>query len=721
MRSERATDAQVGDHHFTQPQLVLVVLELPADPAHAGCEGESSRPPPAGAEGGAVPRHLREPVAHDARRERRPPHHGVVVEVVGREGELRRRRPASGQLPSPHADALEVEPLPAHAARGDEPEKRIRARSARQRHVADGIAQLARECGRAQHEQRAAGLARRGVGAYQGPFGSGLSARDLLGAERGVGLGDIRADAERAVEFVERRSAESLLRTGPQPPRRRRRPQQADARAEARAVAVGVAVVARGHAGRAVGFAAVPVGLTPAVVTRAQRGAKLTRERTFMQHEGAADRLASARHPQPRERTVREREMLARLAAHGPGVGAEAGAPAAGMRPRAGPGGAERGRRHGELIARRRLAGARGVHAAEGRSERLILRIRHRVPRKRIGGRARERERGEFFPRRVALVGRAVAAFLLEVARGRQQFDPRGQGLLPARRQPAVPAPGGNVDRPTTFRRDEPEAVGREIPREHLQRAHAGRSHEGEFTAARPVVAERGAEPQRGGTWTRGASWRGFAGVLIRTDGGGKKVYDAAERGVAPGGRAAAGNDLRVADALARQLRPRHPAAKGIVERHAVEQDERTARAGWSEAAQRDALRGGVRRETVAAAKQAEARDAPQRAVERRRGRLPQGVGREQFQRGRDLLRRQRRARCADHERVQLADTGRGGPRVRRLSQRGAGGHEREEKREPPAEARGAVGGRRVHRWARWAATWAGVTAGVPGAKFRRR
>ena len=105
----------------------------------------------------------------------------------------------------------------------------------------------------------------------------------------------------------------------------------------------------------------------------------------------------------------------------------------------------------------------------------------------------------------------------------------------------------------------------------------------------------------------------------------GDDVDDAAHRVVAVEARARPVDHLDAIDALERHARPIHPAAERIVERHAVDQHQRAADAARADAAQRDALRGRMRRQAAGAAEQAERRHLPQHVVGNDGGRLPDG------------------------------------------------------------------------------------------------
>ncbi len=93
------------------------------------------------------------------------------------------------------------------------------------------------------------------------------------------------------------------------------------------------------------------------------------------------------------------------------------------------------------------------------------------------------------------------------------------------------------------------------------------------------------------------------------------EVDDAAHRVVPVQAGARAIDDFDPIDSLERHSRPVHPAAERVVERDAVEEDERAAHAARPDAAKRDALRGRMRREAARPAEQAEGRNLTKHIV----------------------------------------------------------------------------------------------------------
>ena len=103
----------------------------------------------------------------------------------------------------------------------------------------------------------------------------------------------------------------------------------------------------------------------------------------------------------------------------------------------------------------------------------------------------------------------------------------------------------------------------------------------------------------------------------------GDDVDDAAHRDVAVQTRRRALGDLDAVHAGERHAGPVHPPAERIVERDAVEQDERAALTARADPAQRDALRGRLRHQAAGPAKEAERGHLPQHVVgEQRRRRF---------------------------------------------------------------------------------------------------
>ena len=102
----------------------------------------------------------------------------------------------------------------------------------------------------------------------------------------------------------------------------------------------------------------------------------------------------------------------------------------------------------------------------------------------------------------------------------------------------------------------------------------------------------------------------------------GDDVDHASHRVVAVQARSRPVDHLDPIRRLERDTRPVHPAAERIVERHAVEQHQRTADATRSHAAKRYSLRGRVRRQTARSPEQTEGRNPSQDVVGDERGRL---------------------------------------------------------------------------------------------------
>jgi hypothetical protein len=140
--------------------------------------------------------------------------------------------------------------------------------------------------------------------------------------------------------------------------------------------------------------------------------------------------------------------------------------------------------------------------------------------------------------------------------------------------------------------------------------------------AARRVRAERALE----GPVAAARQLRLDAAALARV--AREDLDHAAERSAAVEIGRPAAQHLEPLDVEARGARPVDPAAKGVVERKPVGQHERAARAARSQAAQRHALRGGIRRAAARAAEEREADHLAQRIVDEGRGRDEQLLAR---------------------------------------------------------------------------------------------
>jgi len=110
------------------------------------------------------------------------------------------------------------------------------------------------------------------------------------------------------------------------------------------------------------------------------------------------------------------------------------------------------------------------------------------------------------------------------------------------------------------------------------------------------------------------------AARLVECDHAGQRA-----RAVRP--RASAAHDFHRRDVFRRQRRPDHPAAEGIVLRHAVERDERPSCARWRDRAQRDALRRRIGGEAHVTAEERKSGHLFERRIEF--GRVVEIVGRQ--------------------------------------------------------------------------------------------
>ena len=194
-------------------------------------------------------------------------------------------------------------------------------------------------------------------------------------------------------------------------------------------------------------------------------------------------------------------------------------------------------------------------------------------------------------------------AGFVEAPGGDGDFEAVGQRGAPTGGEPAVVAGGRHIDRTTPFRGDEGKPSGGERAAEKLHGAFAGGLGGAELEAAGLVGAGAGAGPR-----------------ASAAHGNGDQLHDPAERGVAPGGRAAAADYFDAGERFPRELAPEHPAAERVVERNTVEEDERAAGSARTEPAKGNALRGGIGGKAVAAAEETETRDRAEGAVEGDRG-----------------------------------------------------------------------------------------------------
>ena len=374
-------------------------------------------------------------------------------------------------------------------------------------------------------------------------------------------------------------------------------------------------------------FAPMSVRLEPIIESRAQRQSEVVGERLLVQREESREGLPAAGEALARVGAVSERKIFLRLAAHGAGIETERGFRVPRVRPCAGPSGAVGAGRHGKLVARGRLGGARGVDGAERAGETTALGVRARVPRKSGRHRTAQAHGGEVAARAVALIRRAVVSRFLEGAGGHDRFEIFAEARAGADVERAMIARRGFVDRTSALGRDEVEAGRGERLAKELDGARAKRAGEAERSAARGEGTGAGAE-------------RGVICVERRAE----ELDNASEGGVAPSRRAAAAHDLGAGNTFARQLTPEHPAAEGIIERHAIQQHERTTRAAWAEAPERNALRGRIGGKTIAATKQAKSRHRAQGAIKRGGGRGEQFGAGEDARGKRDAIKRLRRA-----------------------------------------------------------------------------
>jgi hypothetical protein len=212
--------------------------------------------------------------------------------------------------------------------------------------------------------------------------------------------------------------------------------------------------------------------------------------------------------------------------------------------------------------------------------------------------------RGQRAGSRVVDLARGAVATLLVVPVG--AGEERHIGGHPPLHPPVerlVRRVGGDVDLAPPGRLDDFVAVGRE-----------GLALQAQSQRAPDVVAEHIDGPRVV------ASVAAFHLERPLGDGAGAEVDDAAQRVVPPHAGAAAPHHLDLVQPEQRHPVPVHPAPEGIIDGDIVEQDERAAPATGPNAAEGDALGGGVGHHAGGAAEQAEARHLAKQVVHRLAG-----------------------------------------------------------------------------------------------------
>ena len=154
----------------------------------------------------------------------------------------------------------------------------------------------------------------------------------------------------------------------------------------------------------------------------------------------------------------------------------------------------------------------------------------------------------------------------------------------------------------------------------------------------------------------------------------------AAHGAIAEDAGGGAARNLRASDFVGYELGPVDPAAEGIVGGNAVPKNEGPAGAGRSDAAQGDALRGGVGGHAGRPAEEAEARDVAQTVVQIGPGTLLQG----------GVIQRGHVGRGFGGNLLDDGDGGLDGLRLRRVVFRGSLGLRRQQEREAHQDPAGA-------------------------------
>ena len=448
-----------------------------------------------------------------------------------------------------------------------------------------------------------------------------IAADEALRTELVVRQREHRANRELPIQLVERRRAETGTEITPDAHPIRHVIQRRRARADHRVLALGQGgiVVGGRQAGRDGGLEVVRVVIAPCIDTRAERHLQLGDGRDHVLHEGAEAPLSASGHPfhDHLGADLRVEHVFLTVAVNPSPVGA---------------GRQELGRVQG-LRPLHETAGAVGRDPLVQRHAADAPRDRHR----RRGGNgqkvAPERfEIGEQARLEIALIGQQdpgaaarvlptgavrflgaveraqfpVVAIFGKVAAADEDIDPCGRVVI--RFHAEVPEIDGRVvvDASALAGRDNREAVGPEDAPVHGD--------------AEPPPHVAGEEI---GLWTLS-----IAVLRLEIDRAARRTAwhdadDAAHRVVAVQAGARSVHDLDAVGALERHARPIHPAAKRIVEGHAVEQHERPAHAARTDAAQRHALRRGMRRQAARPPEEAERRNLPQHIVGDDRRRLP--------------------------------------------------------------------------------------------------
>src|SRR5438309_4303569 len=293
---ERTRDEEVQDDVASERQRIQVVLELAADVPGRRRDGGDRRVGVADAEGDVVLGDLGEPIALEEGLLRRLDDARVAEEVTRDEPPLARQ--AELELALEPADAREIEVLALAAGRA----RRAVGQGGRQGDVRHEVAHLVPERRDTRLEGSPALLHAR------------LAAGEALGTQVLVRDGDIGTHAEDAVELVEGRDAEALVRRGAHVRGRRRVEERGDPRAREEAVDVGERLARRYAASRRRRRVTPGAVVAPPVVA-ADAPDQLPRGmgRVHVLDEDAADELLAPRDARAREGAAHV-DLLLRLA-----------------------------------------------------------------------------------------------------------------------------------------------------------------------------------------------------------------------------------------------------------------------------------------------------------------------------------------------------------------------------------------------------------------------
>ena len=441
-----------------------------------------------------------------------------------------------------------------------------------------------------------------------------LAAHQAFGAELVVGEREDGADAELAIELVERRGAEAR----PDAAERRHAVGHAvehgRAGADGRVARIGQRAIVGGRHSGGRGLEVAAVGVLPVVDASAERHRQIRLQPHLPLHKAARDELGAARLAQQGhgESLSRVEPLLVAGAVHVTEVAAGREQEPGRERLRPLRHATDAGRRH-FLPQRHAANGTRGVRRGN-RKEVAVERLevcedaRLQIA---VVGECGAHAASHVLPRGVvAFLGAvdrrvlAVVAFLVEVAAANKRVELPGRAVVGAQIEVAVVDVGLVVDQAAFVRNHDRESVGREGAAVERGGELAPHVAHGEISFRTPEVAVLCADLRRPAARPRALY-----------------VDHATHCVVAVQARPGAFHQLDAIDVLERHARPVHPATERVVERDAIDEHQRAADAARPDAAQRHALGGRVRRQAAGAAKETERRRLAQHVVGDNRGR----------------------------------------------------------------------------------------------------